>query len=182
MSSSRSSSGDLRWPVGRPVESYMKYHGADGLEAESDAAAVDALYAVVVMHDALTFGNKRHGVGAWKHHPDVDWRLAEKLIRHLVRYFMAPTANDVDSGLHHLAHVLSDAALLFEQARMRGHVVYDSQTEGEGRREPTIRQEEEQEEEREEADAGGQGEGMGQMHEPGGPVHPDGAPDPEGTG
>lgn len=89
-----------------------------------DVARADLQPAMDAVVLALAYGNVKHSAHSWYHHVDVDWRLTEKALRHLVRYHMSPTAADVESNLHHLIHLLANVVLLYEAARMRGYVVF----------------------------------------------------------
>lgn len=91
-----------------------------GGSAEAQAALDDSEGAFYAALRVLTYGNRKHGIRAWVHPQDTTWRLTEKLLRHLFRYFMSPTALDVESRFHHLDHMLADAVLVWEAERLRG--------------------------------------------------------------
>jgi hypothetical protein len=88
-----------------------------------DAAVADAMPALRGGIEAMAFGNRKHGIHVWYHQQDADWRFIEKLFRHLIRYLIARTAHDVDSGLHHLKHLVANAILLYEQERLHGGIM-----------------------------------------------------------
>jgi hypothetical protein len=59
----------------------------------------------------MTFGAKKYARDGWKSLPDFENRYLAALIRHLVAY-QNGEFTDPESGLPHLAHVLTNATFL----------------------------------------------------------------------
>lgn len=61
--------------------------------------------------EVLTFGAKKYAPGNWKLVENGQTRYLDALFRHL-EAFRSGETHDPDSGLHHLAHVLTNVAFL----------------------------------------------------------------------
>lgn len=65
------------------------------------------------MARVLTHGAEKYDASNWKHVPDSLERYFDALQRHVWAWKMGEKL-DPDSGIHHLAHALANAAFLYE--------------------------------------------------------------------
>lgn len=65
------------------------------------------------MARVLTYGAEKYEAGNWMHVPDSLDRYFDALQRHAWAWKMGE-ALDPESGMHHLAHALANAAFLYE--------------------------------------------------------------------
>lgn len=77
--------------------------------------------AIEAMALAFMDGAKKYGVHDWEYHDfDTDERLAA-IGRHLNALLLKQT-HATDSGLHHAAHILADAAMIYTQYVRRNKI------------------------------------------------------------
>lgn len=88
------------------VERFMKF---DGDKVRYDLVPPSAIKA---MAEVLTFGARKYKPNNWKNCEDPERYLAA-LYRHLEAWRAGET-NDQDSGLHHLAHAMTNLAFMLE--------------------------------------------------------------------
>lgn len=61
--------------------------------------------------EVLTYGAQKYAPNNWQHVENADVRYLDALYRHL-ESFRAGETHDLESGLHHLSHVLTNVAFL----------------------------------------------------------------------
>lgn len=88
------------------VERFMKF---DGDKVRYDLVPPSAIKA---MAEVLTFGARKYKPNNWKNCEDPERYLAA-LYRHLEAW-RAGEINDQDSGMHHLAHAMTNLAFILE--------------------------------------------------------------------
>lgn len=69
----------------------------------------DAIKAIGII---MTHGLTKYQEGSWKGVPTFEYR--DSLMRHICDYLADPHGVDIDSGLPHLWHVITNAAFLCE--------------------------------------------------------------------
>jgi hypothetical protein len=97
---------DLFRPIYEP-----KVAGAVKYDADKPDWSLVPMHVVEYIAKVMTFGAKKYARDGWKSLPDFENRYLAALLRHLVAY-QNGEFTDPESGLPHLAHVLTNATFL----------------------------------------------------------------------
>lgn len=94
-----------------------------GVKHDAGKPRVDLIPPVALLQPGavLAYGAEKYDEHNWKNHDPAKGaaRTEAAMLRHLQRYKSGET-HDPESGLHHLSHMVTNAMMLLEFARMRG--------------------------------------------------------------
>ena len=91
----------------------MKTNPTEGLKFDTGKLQYSLIppETLSALAEVLTFGARKYTIDGWKYVPDAKRRYMDALFRHL-EAFRSGETHDQESGLHHLAHLLTNVAFL----------------------------------------------------------------------
>lgn len=102
---------DLFRPIWEPTTPATPADGAVKYDGGKPDWSLVPLHVVEYIAKVMTFGAQKYARDGWKSLPDFENRYLAALLRHLVAY-QNGEVTDPESGLPHLAHVLTNATFL----------------------------------------------------------------------